>query len=151
MNINTKHFGELAVEEKDLLTFKHGLPGFEDDHTYVLLPVDENGVYYALQSVDEAEVALIVTNPYLFFADYEFHIEDAVVEELGLNGPEDVAVYSVLTLKEPFKASTINLKAPIVVNVHKNKAKQVILKEESYQRRQLLLTEEKGGEADARP
>ena len=148
MNIETKYFGAIEVEKKECIEFTSGLPGFENYHNFVLLPVDELGTYFALQSVEEAGLSLIVTNPYLFYKDYEFDIDE---EELGIERPEDVAVYNVVTLRDPFETSTLNLQAPIVINTAKGTAKQLILNHTDYKTKHPLVPSVKGGESHARP
>lgn len=148
MKIETKYFGEVEVDEKDCIDFPNGLPGFESYHSFVLLPVDELGSYFALQSVEEAGVSLVVTNPYLFYKDYEFEIDP---ENLGILSHEDVAVYNVVTLQDPFEKSTLNLQAPIVMNTKKREAKQLILNQAEYHTKHPLISTVKGGESHARP
>lgn len=148
MEIGTKYFGKIDIEQSEVIKFPHGLPGFEGYKKFVLLPVGENGMYFALQSVKETAVALIVTNPYLFCKDYAFDFDE---EELDIVNPEDVSVYNVVTLRDPFEESTINLQAPIVMNTKSRLAKQVILNQTPYQTRHPLLQLSKGGEAYARP
>ncbi|WP_226580603.1 flagellar assembly protein FliW [Halobacillus litoralis] len=150
MKIKTKHFGDVEVKEEGCFHFEHGLPGFENYHTFALLPVDEKGVYMALQSIDESGIALIVTNPYLFLTDYEFDLDESTIAETQLEIPEDAAVYNVLTLRESLQQSTINLKAPIVLNARTKKGKQVILNNESYQTKHPLFINQKGGVVHAR-
>ncbi|MFC7062471.1 flagellar assembly protein FliW [Halobacillus seohaensis] len=150
MKIETKYFGELEVKEEDFIHFENGIPGFESYHKYALLPVDDAGLYLALQSVDEAGVALIVTNPYLFYKDYAFDLDEKSQNDLDIAKPEDVAVYGVVTVKEPFSKSTLNLQGPIIVNLEKNKGKQIILNSPTYRTKHPLF-EPKGGEAHARP
>ncbi|UOQ94397.1 flagellar assembly protein FliW [Halobacillus shinanisalinarum] len=150
MKIETKYFGIVEVEENEKIRFEQGLPGFEGYRSFVLLPVDETGVYYALQSCEEPSVSLIVVSPYLFYKAYEFELGEQMQLDLGIGKPDDVVVYSVVTLREPFKESTINLQAPIIVNVNNGKAKQLILVDEVYQTRHSLGHEE-GGEQHARP
>jgi flagellar assembly factor FliW len=147
MKIETKYFGALELEKKDCIEFPAGLPGFESYHRFVLLPVDELGTYFALQSVEEAGLSLIVTNPYLFYKDYEVDIDE---EDLGIERPENVAVYNVVTLRDPFEMSTLNLQAPIVINTPKGTAKQLILNHPDYKTKHPLISSEKGGESHAR-
>ncbi|QAS53705.1 flagellar assembly protein FliW [Halobacillus litoralis] len=148
MKVETKYFGTVEVDAEELISFPHGLPGFESFHSFVLLPVDELGTYFALQAVDEAGLSLIVTNPYIFYKDYAFDIDE---QELSLEKPNDVAVYNVVTLKDPFEKSTLNLQAPIVMNVRERIAKQVILNDANYQTKHPLTQSNKGGESHARP
>ncbi|WP_406944703.1 flagellar assembly protein FliW [Halobacillus sp. SY10] len=148
MKIETKYFGAIEIEKKDCVEFPAGLPGFESYQSFVLLPVDELGTYFALQSVEEAGLSLIVTNPYYFYKDYEFDIDE---EDLGIGRPEDVAVYNVVTLRDPFEMSTLNLQAPIVMNTTKGTAIQLILNNPDYKTKHPLIPSEKGGESHARP
>ncbi|WP_394218436.1 flagellar assembly protein FliW [Halobacillus trueperi] len=148
MKIETKYFGAMEIEKKDCIEFPAGLPGFESYHSFVLLPVDELGTYFALQSVKEAGISLIVTNPYQFYKDYEFDIDE---EDLGIERPEDVAVYNVVTLRDPFENSTLNLQAPIVMNMGEGTAKQLILNQPEYKTKHPLIPSPKGGESHARP
>ncbi|SFJ45645.1 flagellar assembly factor FliW [Halobacillus dabanensis] len=147
MKIETKYFGAMEVEKKNFIEFSSGLPGFESYHNFVLLPVDELDTYFALQSVEEAGLSLIVTNPYLFYKDYEFDIDE---EDMGIESPEDVAVYNVVTLRDPFETSTLNLQAPIVMNTAKGTAKQIILNHPDYRTKHPLIPYGKGGESHAR-
>jgi len=36
MNINTKHFGAIDIIEENILTFPEGLPGFENEKSFIL-------------------------------------------------------------------------------------------------------------------
>jgi flagellar assembly factor FliW len=132
MNIQTKYFNEITIEEKNIIHFEHGIPGFLEEKQFVLLPLTEDNVYYVLQSVQTSELAFVVTNPFLFFKDYDFNLDDATVEQLEIKDATDVAVYSILTLQDPFEKTTANLQAPIIINTKNNHAKQVILNDEKY-------------------
>jgi len=149
MKINTKFFGEVEINEENIIEFPNGIPGFEQENRFVLLDINEQGTYHSLQSVDNAEIALVVTNPYIFFNDYEFDIDQNTINLLNINSKEDVMVFSVLTLKDPFKQTTANLQAPIVLNLKKNLAKQLILHDTTYQTKQPIFAEGKDVESDA--
>lgn len=141
MNIQTKYFNEVSIDKNDILRFEHGIPGFLDEKEFVLLPLTEDNVYFVLQSVRTAELAFVVTNPFLFYKDYDFKLDEAIVEQLEIKQPTDVAVYSILTLQDPFENTTANLQAPVIVNVKNNKAKQVILNDENYKTKHPLFNE----------
>lgn len=132
MNIQTKYFNEITIEEKNIIHFEHGIPGFLEEKQFVLLSLTEDNVYYVLQSVQTSELAFVVTNPFLFFKEYDFNLDDATVEQLEIKDATDVAVYSILTLQDPFEKTTANLQAPIIINTKNNHAKQVILNDEKY-------------------
>ncbi|MBT2693681.1 flagellar assembly protein FliW [Bacillus sp. ISL-55] len=130
MKINTKYHGEVEVEE--ILTFEKGLPGFVDEKQFALLPLSDDEFYFVLQSVSTPGLAFVLTNPFHFMKEYDFQLEDATVDELSLESERDVAVYSILTVQDPFEKTTANLQAPIIINQRNRKAKQVILHDEQY-------------------
>ncbi|WP_345242344.1 flagellar assembly protein FliW [Pontibacillus salipaludis] len=146
MNILTKYFGEVEVNSEDVIHFPNGLPGFEQEQEFVVLPIDEAGIYQSLQSVKSEEISLVVANPYVFFKAYEFSLDDKTLETLRIESPSEVAVFSVLTLREPFSDTTANLQAPIIVNTRNQKGKQLILTNTPYKTRHLIA---EGGDTDA--
>ncbi|UQW98006.1 flagellar assembly protein FliW [Rummeliibacillus sp. G93] len=141
MNILTAYLGEVEIESSQILHFEHGIPGFEDEKGFVLLPIEDNTAFHVLQSIKTAELAFIVTNPFDITTNYSFEIDEIITHSLQINDPRDVAVLSIVSLKESIEQSTINLKAPIVWNTTNNKAKQVILNNEDYAIRHLISTE----------
>ncbi|MFT9598157.1 flagellar assembly protein FliW [Mesobacillus sp.] len=130
MKINTKYHGEVEVEE--ILTFEKGIPGFVEEKQFALLPLSDDESYFVLQSVSTPGLAFVLTNPFHFMKEYDFQLEDATVEELSLESEKDVAVYTILTVQDPFERTTANLQAPIIINQTNRKAKQVILHNEQY-------------------
>ncbi|WP_067727096.1 flagellar assembly protein FliW [Oceanobacillus damuensis] len=132
MNIQTKYLSEVEIEENKLIHFPFGLPGFAEETEFVLLDLPENPVFQILQSVKSAEIAFIVTNPYQLYQKYTFHLEESLLENLHINDEKEVAVLSIVTLKNPFHTSTLNLKAPIIINSNLKQGKQYILNTEEY-------------------
>lgn len=137
MNIGTKYLGDIQIAEENIITFPSGLPGFSDEHKFVLLniPSEATDTFQVLQSVKTTELAFIVTNPYYFYQDYEFTLEDGIIEQLKIAEKEDVIVLAIVTLQEPFEESTINLKAPLIINYKENLGKQYILHTDMYKTR----------------
>jgi len=145
MNIQTAYFGEVEIDPTNILTFQFGLPGFENEKEYILLPLEENSVFQVLQSVQSAALTFIITNPYDITTNYSFDLEEATIHALEIKDEKEVAVFAIVTLKETIAKSTINLKAPIVLNTTNKKAKQVILNNEDYLIRHLISSESKEG------
>jgi flagellar assembly factor FliW len=130
--IQTKYHGEIEINEEEILHFEKGIPGFLDEKKFVILPLSDDGFFSILQSLTTPYVALVVSNPFNFNKDYEFQLEEAVVEELGIKKEKDVIVLSILSIKEPFENTTANLQAPVIINTVNHKAKQVILNERRF-------------------
>lgn len=133
MKIDTKHFGEIEFEEKNIISFCRGLLGFEEIKKYILIDnEDTGGVFKWLQAVDRPDLAFVVMNPYCILHDYEFDIPDGIAEKLGIEKPEDVVVLTIVVVPEDISKMTTNLKAPVVINSGNNKAEQVVLEDDRY-------------------
>lgn len=127
MNIETKFLGEVTIEQKEIIQFPNGLPGFEDIKEFVVLPLEEESPFAILQSIKQQEIGFVIAFPFAFKQDYEFDVTEEDKEELKIEVPEDLITYTIVTLKEPFNSSTLNLQAPVLIN-HKQKiAKQLVL------------------------
>ncbi|MEK4253368.1 flagellar assembly protein FliW [Ureibacillus sp. FSL K6-2830] len=145
MNIQTAYIGEIEIDPAMILTFEHGIPGFEEEKQFVQIPIEENSMFQILQSIQTKELAFIITSPYLITENYTFEIDEATVHALDIKCEKEVAVFVIVTLKETLEESTANLKAPIVINTTNHKAKQVILNDETYAiRHKLNLQSVKG-------
>ncbi|WP_342559410.1 flagellar assembly protein FliW [Metasolibacillus sp. FSL K6-0083] len=129
MNIETKFLGTVEINEQDILTFEAGLPGFPESQKFVLLPLDADLPLVVLQSIEQQELGFVLAYPFAFKNDYAFNISEQEKVDLQVEKEEDVIAYTILTLKETFQDSTMNLLAPIVINTAKKIGKQIILQD----------------------
>ncbi|MEQ6356852.1 flagellar assembly protein FliW [Lysinibacillus sp. M3] len=129
MKIATKFLGEIEIEEQDILTFEHGLLGLENEKKFVLLPIDADLPLAILQSIEHVEIGFVVAYPFAFKKDYSFDISEDDRNQLQIEKEENVLTYSIVTMKETFQESTINLLAPIIVNMDKKRGKQIVLQD----------------------
>ena len=139
MLIETRDFGKMEIDEKDIITFVEPIFGFEDHRKYVLLENEELNPHFVwLQSVEEPMICFVMANPSEIVSDYHVTLPAEALETLG----EGSALYFVLTvIRDPYYESTVNLKSPVVINTKTGKAIQVIL-EEPYPIRQPLVQKE---------
>ncbi|MBN8193953.1 flagellar assembly protein FliW [Bacillus sp. NTK074B] len=144
MKINTKYHGEIEVKSEEVLTFGHGIPGFGEEKQFVLLPLPENEWFHILQSVKTPQLGFVVTDPFVFFKEYDFELDQASVESLGDPSEKEVQVLSILTVREVLHKSTANLQAPIIINLANRKGKQVILTNADYQTKHLIFAQPAG-------
>ena len=72
--------------------------------------------------------------PWVFYPDYEFDLDDAAAERLGLAVADDAIVLAVVTLRDRPEDATLNLLGPIVVNRHTHEAAQIVLPDDQLQR-----------------
>lgn len=132
MKIPTAHFGEVEIDDNKILVFEKGLPGLEEDIKYALLSNEDSRPISWLQSLDHSEISLPVMDPFLICPDYSFDISQNDVETLSIEDIKDVYVLSVLVIPKNKNAMTINLSAPIIINVRNSKGKQIILDDRKY-------------------
>ncbi|MGM0855024.1 MAG: flagellar assembly protein FliW [Bacillota bacterium] len=144
MKINTKYHGDIEVKSEDVLTFEHGIPGFGEEKQFVLLPLPENEWFHILQSVTTPQLGFVVTDPFVFFKEYDFELDQASVELLEHPAEKEVQVLSILTVRETLQESTANLQAPIIINLANRKGKQVILNNTDYQTKHLIFDQPLG-------
>lgn len=129
MIIETKFLGEVEIEETDIVTFEYGLPGFPDKKKFTILPIDTELPLAFLQSTEEKSLSFVVAYPFAFKKDYAFDISEEDKVDLQIEKEEDILVYSIVTLKESFQDSTLNLLAPVILNVNKKFGKQIVLQD----------------------
>ena len=131
--ITTTRFGEIEEDESKIVHFAAGLPAFEDEHEFIIVPYDEESPYVFLQSATTPDLAFLMTIPFIFFPDYEFRLEDDVLKSLALESQEDLLLYTLLTIPgSDIREMTANLLAPIVINSRTNEGRQVVLDKSSY-------------------
>lgn len=135
MLINTKHFGEVEIDEANILEFPEGIFGFQDEKRYVILydNLEGGGPFSWLQSLDVRHTALPLINPMNYFPQYNPEISFKDIEKIGELKEEDLILFSVVVVPENIEKMTTNLKAPIVVNVKTRKGIQVIVQDEDYE------------------
>ncbi|MBM6619042.1 flagellar assembly protein FliW [Bacillus suaedaesalsae] len=132
MKLATKYHGEIEIEEKEIIRFEKGIPGFDEEQSFVILPFSDDSIFMILQSVTTPALAFVIADPFQFYKEYDFTLEDQTVEALELTSEKDVSIYVILTVQDPFQKTTANLQAPIVINNVKKLGKQVILTGTDY-------------------
>ncbi|MDR2808276.1 MAG: flagellar assembly protein FliW [Spirochaetaceae bacterium] len=140
MKIKTKASGIIEVDEEKKITFREGLLGFESFKTFVLFNADEPPFYW-LQSLDDAQIAFIVINPFLFRSDYEVCIEDEVVSDLGISSPDQALIFAIVTVPKDGKTITVNLQGPLIINSITQLGKQVVLMDPQWKTKHDIMIE----------
>uniref|UniRef100_A0A7C4W4P2 Flagellar assembly factor FliW n=1 Tax=Fervidobacterium thailandense TaxID=1008305 RepID=A0A7C4W4P2_9BACT len=127
MLFSTK-LGELELQENEIITFPNGIPGFEHLKRFSVISLTETNPICWLVSLEDDSVALPIIDPWLVVEDYEVNLSEEDVEVLGVEDPSDLVVWAVVTIPpgSPEQA-TVNLKAPVVVNLRNGTGLQVIL------------------------
>ncbi len=124
MEIHTTRFGTVDVDAKDAILFPNGLLGLEDCQHWVLLADAQNDALGWLQSTTHGDVALAVVSPRRFVSDYDVRVPRSELVPLALSSLDEAHVLVVVGKSE--YGVTLNLRAPLVVNLRRRLGRQVV-------------------------
>jgi len=130
---DTTRFGTVGYTEADVVLFEEGLVGFPDHRRFLLLCHKPDSPFRWLQSLDEPQLAFLVTDPCSWVPAYAPKIDDDEAIRLGIvpNAPRIVFVTVTIPPGQP-NEMTINLAGPIVVDLERRIGIQLVLGDETY-------------------
>ncbi len=128
--INTR-FGEVEYDPENLLHFPAGLIGLPNLRHFIVMPNKKQGPLFWIQSVDDPDIAFVLTDPTNFFLDYQLVPETSERQSLHLEENDDCFILTVVTVP-PDQKITLNLAAPILFAPKTNRAIQVIIENSNY-------------------
>ena len=152
MKLTTRVFGEIDIEDEKIINFEDGIIGFPDLKKFTLIYDEEkenNSNIIWMQSLDEPAFAMPVMNPLLVKENYNPIVEDELLKALGNLAEENTLVLVTVTVPQNIEKTSVNLKAPIVINAKEKKTVQVIVEDEDvkYEIYDILQAQkEKAGE-----
>lgn len=114
ITIDSTRFGRIEIAPESAIEFPHGLIGFES-RRFALVAREESADFLWLHSLDDAALALPVTDPRRFFAGFELELGDGELERLGIASLDDAHVYVTVRAGERLEDFTANLRAPLVI------------------------------------
>jgi flagellar assembly factor FliW len=143
MKITTTRFGALEINEQEIITFTQGPIGLAHAQRYVRLSnqLGEETPFRWLQSVENPDLAFVIVDPLSFLPEYQVNLKKDEVQDLEIVQPDDVRVYCVVVIPERAHDMTANLRAPILLNEKKFKAKQLILSDPALNLRYKIMEE----------
>ncbi|HQY87083.1 MAG TPA: flagellar assembly protein FliW [Tepidisphaeraceae bacterium] len=137
MDIQTSRFGLVSVEDERIITFAQGLLGFHEHSQFALLQTGSDNYFFWLQSVNDPNLAFVITDPTIFFRDYEIQLREDTQADLALEDP--AAAQTFVICNKVGEWLTGNLLGPLVVNVSNRSGVQVVLTDKKWTTRQPLL------------
>lgn len=117
----------LEFLNENVIQLNGSVLGFEELNEFTIYVVEEGSPYAYLQSKQDENIGFLVVIPFVFFPEYSFELDDKVKSVLDIKSQEQVAVLNLVTINEPFPESTINLLAPLVINITNGHAHQLVL------------------------
>lgn len=117
MEIKTKAYGSINIDDKQIIHFPNGLFGFESLNEFALLDAEQQPFFW-LQSLEVEQIAFILINPLIFRPDYDPSVVNNELEEIGLSDKDDenLLLFSIVTIPADQSRMTGNLQGPIIIN-----------------------------------
>lgn len=144
IKINTEKFGELEIDKNVIFNFISPIIGFNDLKNYAIIDYKPDSPFKWLQSIEDMSLAFPITLCSFFGIDYQFNIPDEEAQKLEIESADDVFVCNIATIPSSNpQGATINMLAPIVVNLQNKKAMQLVLKDTKFEVRHKLFEETK--------
>ncbi|NVM21126.1 MAG: flagellar assembly protein FliW [Desulfobacterales bacterium] len=143
MKIETAQFGAIDVSEDKIIIMPAGMPGFPGRGRFVILEREETRPFYWYQCVDDADLAFVIMNPYLFRPDYSVDLKPAVKEmSWEADGENSLKIYVIVNASNgtPEKI-TANLIGPLVINTRKHEAVQMVVYDSQYSHKHPILNQ----------
>lgn len=126
-------FGAIEYTDEDVLSLLDGLVGFPNLRDFVLLAHKPDSPFKWLQSLDEPALAFLVVDPAGYVEGFSPELSKADTGALHLS--ESTAKLVLTTAAIPggkVEEMTLNLAAPIVLNLEARIGKQVVLDSDGY-------------------
>lgn len=137
MDVRTTRFGTVSIAEDRVITFTKGLLGFGSCTRYCLLEPAEDACFFWLQSLDDPNLAFVVTDPSLFLKDYSVPVRPEQMSDLQIDSLEDAQVFVIVNKVD--QTLTANLQGPLVINTIRRVAEQFVLAEKRWTTRHPIL------------
>ncbi len=134
MKIISDMLGEIEIPDEDVIKFEDGLPGFEDEKSFILVEdEDESFPFKWMLSATNPYIGFVITDPFKIFSDYEVELPETAVKKLKIDDASDVLIYTICVIPDKDAGNvTTNLQGPVVINTKLGLGKQVILDDPRY-------------------
>jgi flagellar assembly factor FliW len=113
--IDSTRFGSLDIPDDAVIEFPNGLIGLGGTR-YTLIAREESAPFLWLHSIDDPSLAIPVTTPWRFFAQFAVEISDSEAERIGVTDPSEAEVLVTVRAGESLDDFRANLRAPILIS-----------------------------------
>ena len=126
-------------DDVPVVEMRGGLLGFPEYTQFTLINMNDEGLVYRLQSLEDEAINFVVVPAASFFPSYAPIVDDEVAARFDLVNGREVLILLVVTLGETFKDSTVNLMAPLLLDPNAQVAEQIIVENANLSVRTPLL------------
>jgi flagellar assembly factor FliW len=133
MEITTREFGAVQIEDDAVYEFPEGVYGFDADRKFAVFSREIEGYSFLyLQSMDNLVPCFLVFEPWDMYPDYRPLMSREDMDTCGVDDIEELIFLVIATVPSRIEDLSINAKSPIVLNPRTRKAKQIILQNPDY-------------------
>ena len=144
IKVTTKPFGEIEVNELQIIDFPDGILGFDFIKKFIILDAGDPGSPFKwMQAFDEKDLAFVIIRPLDFMNEYELSISQNDLETVKAQNIDELLVFAIVTIPENPRNMTANLQGPVIINPAKRIGKQAISLSDRYTVRHNILDEMK--------
>lgn len=141
MEIESKPYGNIDIDESKTVTIQQGLFGFEANQDYVIIGKKEEQPFEWLQSLDDPDLAFVIVQPQFIRSDYKLSVLPEDLEDVNADDADKLVTYVIVTIPDNPENMTVNLKGPVIVNEDEFIGKQVINQVDEYTVRHRVVDE----------
>ncbi|MBL7036035.1 MAG: flagellar assembly protein FliW [SAR324 cluster bacterium] len=139
MKIQTSRFGEIEVEENQIITMPSGLIGFSENRHFVIREDEAASPFRWLQSTDSNGLAFVMIEPHVSVSNYELELSREHLNKLKAESIEELKAYVLVTMAKKMEDVTVNLQGPLLFNLEKRLGLQFIIADNKYSTRHSLF------------
>lgn len=142
MKIKTTRFGTIKISRDKIINMPYGILGFPDKRQFIILQHKENSPFYWFQSIDDPDLAFVLTSPFLFKPDYQIDTSN-ILKEMQWDEEKEkscLELYVVVNIpKDAPSRMTANLIGPILINNRTRQAIQIVIPNSPYSHKFSLI------------
>ncbi len=132
MLLKTRLFGEIDVNDDEVIYFTKPILGFDDYRQYLLMENESIFPTFWLQSITDPNLAFPVVSPFSVDEDYSINVQTVDLDDIRLKSISDALVLTLMIVPQTISSIRTNLRAPIIYNPERKVAKQLILQDDKY-------------------
>lgn len=143
MELRTRQFGVVDIDESKIINMPKGMPGFSDAKKFIILDHDGIKPFHSFQSIDDQDLAFIIMDPFLFMTDYSVDIEPYIKEmKWGEDEIEELYLYVIINASDPDpRHITANLMGPLLINIKRYSGIQMMVNDRRYSNKHLIFAQ----------
>ncbi len=143
ITVRSSRFGEMAVTESSLIHLPGGLIGFPRFTKFVMF--EHKPPFSWLHSTEDENLAFVVVDGFEFGKEYDVK-PPKNDKDCDFKDDDEFAILVIVTVRSDPRMTTVNLKAPVFINMRNRHGVQIIIDDARFSTRHPLWSEESSAE-----